>query len=276
MPSAARAVVSRRALRLVLFGRNAAGKSSLLGALMQAAQVEEKLLAGQLTDVSQGLTELQHHLYDQGPADTTEEIVPYPIKFQPFEAGKKTRPIQAVLIDCDGQVVSRLLERRELLEADDADGPLARALMQADAVILVVDAAAPPAELDEDFADFARFLRLLEHSRGREVEVTGQPVLLALTKCDLLVQPGEKNVTRADWLNRIEERKRRVAERFKEFLARAWQQDTLPFGQVHLEAIRPTAIKQPALADSPARPNDPYGVAELFRESLTDAQLYRG
>jgi GTPase SAR1 family protein len=261
------------ALRLVLFGRNDAGKSSLLGALMQAAQTQVHLLDGRLTDLSGGLTELQKRLYEQGPGDTSEEVVPYPIRFQPERGGKKI--IDAVLIDCDGQAVNRLLEGRHLLTGDDPVGPLAQAIMAADALILVVDAAAVPAQVDADFGQFEHFLRLLEQSRGRQIEVTGQPVLLALTKCDLLVHGDETKATVADWLNRIDDRQRRVGERFGEFLARAWRKDALPFGQIHLESVRATAIKQPALADRPAQPQEPYGVAELFRDALVDAQVYR-
>lgn len=267
--------VSRRALRLVLFGRNDAGKSSLLGALMQAAQTQPQLLDGQLTDLSNGLTELQRNLYDHGPADTQQEIVLYPIRLHAEAGGKNARPIDAVLIDCDGQAVTHLLETRELLGDNQAASGLSEAIMSADAVIVVVDAAGPPAQVDDDFAQFERFLDLLEHSRGREVHVSGQPMLLALTKCDLLVHAGEDKLTVADWLNRIDDRKRRVAERFKDFLARAWRHDASPFGQVHLQAVRGTAIKRPALADSPARPHEPYGVAELFRDGLAEAQAYR-
>src|SRR5579864_9200793 len=52
------------AVRIVLFGMPDAGKSSLLGALAQAAQTQEHLLNGHLTDLSQGLAELQRRLYD--------------------------------------------------------------------------------------------------------------------------------------------------------------------------------------------------------------------
>src|SRR5215471_21702568 len=76
--------VARNALRLVLFGMPDAGKSSLLGALAQAAQTQEHLLNGHLTDLSQGLAELQRRLYEDQPRETLEEIVPYPVAFEPF------------------------------------------------------------------------------------------------------------------------------------------------------------------------------------------------
>src|SRR5260370_2125078 len=71
-------------LQVVLFGMPAAGKTSLLGALGQAAQSQEHLLHGRLTDPSHGLGELQRRLYGAKPRRTSHEILPSPIHFQPF------------------------------------------------------------------------------------------------------------------------------------------------------------------------------------------------
>ena len=38
----------------------------------------------------------------------------------------------------------------------------------------------------------------------------------------------------------------------------------MPFGQIDLH-LWATAVKRPALAGSPPRPREPFGVAELFR-----------
>ena len=81
----------RGALRIVLFGMPAAGKSSLLGALAQVSRTQEHLLGGHLTDLSQGLTELQQRLYEEGPRRTIEEIVPFPITFEPLGAEHRER-----------------------------------------------------------------------------------------------------------------------------------------------------------------------------------------
>src|SRR5262249_591018 len=80
--------ISASALRIVLFGMPAAGKSSLLGALAQAAQSQEHLLNGRLTDRSsnQGLAELRRRVYDEKSRPTAEEVVPYPVVFEPFAA----------------------------------------------------------------------------------------------------------------------------------------------------------------------------------------------
>jgi hypothetical protein len=264
--------VSRDALHIVLFGMPAAGKSSLLGALGEAAQAQEHLLHGRLADLSHGLAELRQRLYEESPRRTVEEIVPYPVAFQPFADGHDGGPRgEAVLIDCDGRVANDLLVRRKSLEATGLEGTLAFEVLQADALVLVIDASAPPAQVDADFVEFGRFLRLLESSRGRRVEVGGLPVFLVLTKCDLLAQPGD---SAQQWAQRIEEQKRHVDARFKDFLARkAAAEGPLPFGRIdlHLEA---TAVKRPALADAPARPREPYGVAELFHQCLQAAREF--
>src|SRR5205807_2399967 len=130
------ATPGRSALRLVLFGMPHAGKSSLLGALAQTAQSHEPLLNGNLRDQSQGLTELQRRLYEDQPRETLEEIVAYPVTFEPLGpqgAGSKDKPLEAVLIDCDGRVANNLLSRRHLLHADGSKGGLAGAILAADA-----------------------------------------------------------------------------------------------------------------------------------------------
>src|SRR5947208_13629352 len=73
------------AVRVLLFGMPDAGKSSLLGALAQAAQTQERALGVRLTDLSRGLGELQHRVYEERPRETLEEIVPYPVAFEPFD-----------------------------------------------------------------------------------------------------------------------------------------------------------------------------------------------
>src|SRR5437764_1345885 len=122
------------AVRIVLFGMPAAGKSSLLGALAQAAQIQEHLLHGHLTDLSHGLAELQQRLYEENSRRTAEEIVPYPVDFEEFDGQMPTvrHHLGAILIDCDGRVANDLLVRRQALGLDSPEGTLARAIVQAD------------------------------------------------------------------------------------------------------------------------------------------------
>lgn len=262
----------RDALRIVLFGMPHAGKTSLLGALAQAAQTQEHLLNGHLTDPSQGLAELRQRLYEEKPRETAEEVVPYAVAFDPLATGENDRNHQdVVLVDCDGRAANELLSRRRPLSDAKEMGSLAGAVLAADALVLVIDAAAPPAQVDADFAEFGRFLHSLERNRGGQSEIGGLPVFLVLSKCDLLARPDD---TATSWMDRVEERKGSVGKRFHEFLARHAATGLLPFGSIDLH-LWATAIKRPSLADSPAKPREPYGVAELFRQALEFAGGFR-
>ncbi len=272
--------LDRSALRIVLFGMPDAGKSSLLGALSQAGQIQEHLLNGHLTDLSSGLTELQHRLYEGTARETLEEVVPYPVAFKPFRkssAAESDGQIQAILVDCDGRVANDLLARKRSMNSDTSGNSLAQAIVEADALVLAIDASAPATQVNNDFTEFARFLRLLEHQRGHRTEIGGQPVFLVLTKCDLLAKPGDAT---ADWIRHIGERQSEVEHRFRDFLVGQSKSDITishgnkTFGRIDLHPWA-TAVKRPALADSPPRPREPYGVAELFRQCLDVAGHFR-
>jgi len=271
---ASETVVGTSAYRLVLFGMPHAGKSSLLGALMQAAQTQEHTLQGRLTDLSHGLAELQRRLYDDRPRMTPEEIVGYPIRFESFApkgAGSVNGVVEAELIDCSGLTANELLARQRSLDGHVQGGSLAQSVLDADVLVLLVDASAGGVPLDADFALFARFLELLERSRGRRKEIGGLPVYLVLTKCDLLAEPTDSP---SAWMEHIEERKRQVAQLFQEFLAHSKKGEAPRFGRIHLR-LWATAVKRPALTETPEQPREPYGVAELFRQGFGAARSYR-
>jgi hypothetical protein len=261
------------ALRVVVFGMPEAGKSSLLGALAQAAQTQADILNVRLADPTGGLAELQKRLYEGRPRETLEEVVPYPVTLTPLQgpAEAAAPPLTAELIDCNGRVANDLITGDKALGSRGADGKLSESILEADVLVLLVDASVEDAALDRDFAQFARFLRLLEQSRGRRSDVGGLPVYLVLTKCDLLARKGD---TASAWMERIEERKRQVHARFQAFLKRHGEGAPMPFGKIELH-LWATAVKRPALADQPARPREPYGVAELFRQGFEAAQEFR-
>ena len=202
-------------LRIVLFGPAAAGKSSLIGALVQAGQEHPAQLVGKLHDVVGGLTELSKQTYEEGPA----------------------LPL---------------------------DKPLTQALLDADALILVIDASAA---FDHSVKLMGQFLRLLQTTRGERADIGGLPVHLVLSKCDQIAKPGD---THNKWLQRIEEAKRQLGDRFQEMLK---DQAVLPFGRVKLH-VSAAAVKRPVLSDRAAKP-EPFGVAELFRDSLTSARVHQ-
>src|SRR5262249_36016894 len=118
-PQPAAPAVASDALRVVLFGLPDAGKSSLLGALDQAAHVQERALQGTLEDQSKSREELRRRVYEGRPRETLQEIIPYPVVYRPFPgAGPDDGgPTPAVLFDCDGRAANELLTGRASLEA---------------------------------------------------------------------------------------------------------------------------------------------------------------
>lgn len=255
-------------VRLVLFGAPSAGKSSLLGALAQAAQGQEQVLKGKLSDRSQKLAHLHQAHSHNRVQPTTEEVVSYPVALEPEAATSRDRQgtSEAVLIDCSGKSAQEILTGKRPWPKQG--GNLAGAVRSADTLILVVDAGADQAQLQKDFGHLANFVRAFEQNRSRRAEVAGLPVYLVLSKCDLLARKGDST---AAWVQRIEERKRQVDQAFKKFLAQHPERDNLAFGKVDLH-LWATAARRPALADRPGTDPQPYGVAELFRQCLQDAR----
>src|SRR5262249_22422673 len=92
------------ALRILLFGMPGVGKTSLLGALAEAAQKQMRDLTGRLIDRSGGLAELQRRLYESQIAPTAQEVVRYQVEYEPFVQDRVEGRVkdQAILLDCDG------------------------------------------------------------------------------------------------------------------------------------------------------------------------------
>src|SRR5262245_2320477 len=268
-PSQPSVSLPKDALSIVLLGMPDAGKSSLLGALVQAAQTQERQLQGRLSDLGHGLAELQRRVYDDKARETLEEIVPHPVSYEPFKAGKPDpeQRLEAVLLDCDGRVANEILTGQRPLD-DATAGQLANAVRNADALILVLDSAATPEQIDHDLGEFVAFLRLFERQRGEKSEVGGLPVFLVLSKSDLLAASGEPQTA---WTQRVEEKKNQVAARFKEFLD---EDEPGGFGSIDLTVLT-TAVRRPPLAPAAPPSRDPVGVADLFRRAFAAARDFR-
>jgi hypothetical protein len=247
-------------LSLVLFGAPASGKSSLIGALVQAGQTQSAQLGGQLLDIGGGMTELKNQTYHKGPAPTQEELRIYPLTVEPLAAGQGPAT-SATLTDCSGPAAQTILTAQTTLPQDS---PLAKALLDADALILLLDAGVP---LDRVTPALGQFLRLFQNVRSQRVDIAGLPVYLVLSKCDLIAKPGD---TFNLWVQRIEEANRKLDQYFRTLL----KDQGATFGRVQLH-LWATAVKRPAFADRPSQP-EPFGVAELFRQALTSAGAYQG
>lgn len=266
-------LVGRRALRIVLFGRPGAGKSSLLGAMALAATTDETS-GWRLNDLSHGLTELAHRVRENNPQPTMtpEQVVPYPAVLEvPASSGSWKKKIEVLLIDCDGSAVLHLLEAERLTDPCRPLGRLAEAVARADALVLVVPAV--ESAVEETFSQFARFLKLLEDERGQAIQVSGLPVLLALTKCDLLARPDQSF---SSWIDCVQEQVQSLDRHFQRFREQQHAAPLSAFGQVHLQPAFGTAVQRPPLTGQNPDDRRPFGVTELFQQGLELAAGYRG
>jgi energy-coupling factor transporter ATP-binding protein EcfA2 len=248
-------------LRLLLFGPSGSGKSSLLGALAEAGAAPSAILHGKLADETGRLSALRQSTYRGKPPAPTEEVTAYPVRIEP-EHGP---PVPAMLLDCDGRLAEQYLSGKRPLVPRDSS--LARAMLEADTVILMVDASLGR-ETEAQLTTLGRFLTLLQETRGKRMDVAGLPVYLVLTKCDLL---GMSDDTFLQWLQRIEDTKRKLGERFGKLLAARPAGPAFGTIDLHLWA---TAIRRPVLLNRAESAAEPYGVAELFRQCLRSAAAF--
>jgi hypothetical protein len=259
--------------RVLLFGPPGTGKTSLLGALLQVSNTRPKALGATVEDLSGRLVMIHDHVYGDGGLELTHtELVTYTLRLTPATA--ELVPAEVVLMDCDGKAALTVLKHPNAI--GDAKGDVARAVVQSDAIALLVNAAADDGELLAAFRDFTRFLDAIEDEKAFAHEVGGFPVLLVLTQCDRLA--GRLDDT-AKWESRVADRKRYVLNRFAEYLEDAdpmpgVQSPYLPFGSVDLDVFA-VAIRRPRLIDVPEPSDEPYGVAELFRSCFAAAQAHR-
>lgn len=253
---------------LVLFGMSGAGKTSLLGALARASEILERQLGFRLSDPRHELSALRRHVYDGDPLAMAGDVVPYPVRIEPFlpQQAEGAAPFEFVLLDCDGRAAAELIAGAKpfarLLPSD-----LAGQMLRADGVLLLLDAAAPPEQVDRELSEFVRFVRRFRSSRGERTDVSALPVYLVLTKCDLLAQAGD---TLAVWTERVEARKEAAAERFAEVIA---EHQRSSFGTLTFDTAA-VALGSPDLTNASARPAEPFGVAPLFHSAIRAAKTY--
>ncbi len=253
--------LNARGLRILVFGTPGSGKSSLLGALWQAAQSQETVLGGKISNPTGGLEKLHEAVYNQKPYQTDEDMTGYPVSLEPAEGDT----IDAVLIDTDGKIAEEHLTKKEAM-AGRSKG--ARAVSSADALIFLVDPTKGGANFEKDFQQFCNFVEDLEKTRSHRTEVAGLPIYLVLSKVDAYGKPTDPT---GAWVQKIEDAKRKIDKKFQDAEAKFPYPDNMAFGKADVR-VWATSVKRPALADKPTRSQEPYGVAELFRQCLESAR----
>jgi hypothetical protein len=265
--------------RILLFGHPGSGKSSLLGALLQASDVQPERLEAEVTDPGRRLELLRDAVYhgaDTDPGRTP--IVTHLIHVRPLatEGEPVPEPYPIVILDCDGAAANALLKHPDPLTDPVVHGPVAHAVVETDVLILAVNAGADDAQLRRTFDDFLIFLERVQGRKAFAREVGGFPIVLALTQCDRLAAEGD---TTEAWETRVAGRLEDLLVRLREYLEEASPEPEgdspyLPFGSVELKGYA-VALRRPETADDPDPPDEPYGVAELFRDCFADARAHR-
>jgi hypothetical protein len=266
--------------RVLLFGHRGAGKSALIGALLKAGETQGDVLRGEVVHSSVDLPRIRDAVYSGGKLDPqTAELVSYTVKLKPWRVGPKpVGPAMTVTLDdCDGKAAEALLEHPEPITRRAPDSPVAKAVVDADAIVLLVDAASTDEELNEAFVEFDRFLKTVGRAKTDARAVGGFPIYMVLTQCDRLAQPGD---SRRMWEVRVGDRVENAEKKFAEYLKEARDAEDegapspfLAFGSVEFEVFA-AAVRAPALPDAPNPGDTPFKVAELFRDCFAAARAH--
>jgi energy-coupling factor transporter ATP-binding protein EcfA2 len=262
--------------RVLLFGHTGAGKSALIGALLRAGETQGETLCGEVVCPTGALPRIRDAVYSgQKIAPLQQELASHIIRLRPWRVG--TKPVGPALTvrldDCDGRAAEALLEDPAALAAANC-GPVARAAVEADAILLLVDATSTADEFGEAFAQFDRFLKAVVRTKADARAVGGLPVYLVLTKCDALARSGD---TLGAWEARKKERAEAAWKAFDAFLRDASEDDDpngayFAFGSVQLDVIA-VAVRNPPLPGAGAH-DSPHRVAELFRDCFREAAAH--
>ncbi|MBX9581024.1 MAG: hypothetical protein K2X87_12005 [Gemmataceae bacterium] len=267
--------------RVLIFGHPRSGKTFLLGALFQAGEKQPETLGAEVADLSAPprLELIRDAVYyDTDFAQSGAELIRTPIRLTPWRGGTWAagRPGVVELLDCDGQAATAMMAGADRLRDRNVRGTLAAAVVRADVMVLVVGAAAGEKELDRQFNDFLFLLQEVEQRKQFRREVGGFPIALVLSRCDELAEPGDG---RAEWEARVDRRRDYVAGKFEDYLrdadpAPGIQSPYLPFGRVDLTDYA-VAVRWPKLPGEEHPPDEPYKVAELFRDVFAAAAAHR-
>ncbi|VTR94458.1 unnamed protein product [Gemmata massiliana] len=263
--------------RVLLFGHRGSGKSALIGALLQAGETQGETLRGEVVSSSVDLPRIREAAYSGKLESTNTELSSFTIRLRPWRVGKQPlmEPLTVVLDDCDGKAAEALMKHPAPITQRAPGSALARAVVETDAIVLLVDASSTREELTEAFDEFDAFLSTVESAKTDSRSVGGFPIFLVLTQCDRLAQPRD---TQKTWEARVKDRVDYAWKAFEEYLKDADPEEGrdspfLAFGSVDLE-VSAVAIRRPPLAEHPAPGDQPYQVAELFRDCFSGAKSH--
>lgn len=242
---------------VLLLGLPGSGKTSLVGALGRAVEIQERSLGNRINDLTQQLRRLRDQLYAPGNPIVANYTSVSPLQVQPFKDGKPdpSQQFHVIIVDCDTNDISNVEKSQSHV-------------FHADAVLYVMDSSSNDQQVERECAQLGQFLLKFRKLRGRRTDEPKLPVWLVLTKCDRLANAGDN---RAVWLERVEMRKEEIAQKFIDIqkLNPAPAFGTLQFN------IATTGTRQPLLTNALAREDEPFGVAEIFRDAMAAARVHR-